>query len=500
MSTENPSRPEDAPEKYGQIPESAATADSGEQQPIELNETAAAEARLAQTPSAQPVPRVLDAEEPLVLPESMVLPEGVNLEELARSMEIPSLDSDPSAKTVAVTPEMLLAAQGGSAMATQRLDYAAERRQPTFPTEASYSASEQATVNLSERPELVPPMPNPALQPKPLDASLPPVPAPPQWEAAGDQAGQASPVAQPAQAGQARQAGPLESPVAASPNSLSAWSERTAAAEPVAAEEPAETVIGTPPSLAAAAAFGTENLGPAAEAGGAGASATAPGLAPAAIPAVAPAPPAATSPTAPQSGERPTWPGAPAPVPTKPPRSDAEVLLEGSSVVGHPASRAAWHWGGALIAVVLFPLAWYLCHAGKLRLADNLPTPRGNFVPGVDVVGLLELGGGLLALLLALLVARKSASGPFVVGIISLILGAPFLVAPGPTWDFLAPWATRLTDQSTLGANLVRFLIMDGYTGTFVLIGLAMIVVGMVAHSTRRAGRREREIISRAKR
>ncbi|WP_196716915.1 hypothetical protein [Actinomyces trachealis] len=528
MSTENPSRPEDTSEEYGQSPEPAATVGGGEQQPIKPVESAQMAAKavesFAQAPSAAAAFRTLDGDEPLVLPESMVLPEGVNLEELAQSMDIPSMESDPTAKTVAVTPELLRSAENPSSMDTQRLDSTAKHRRPLFPMEAADPSREQSTVNLTDQDEVVPPMPNPALQPEPLDASLPPVPAPPQWDPSAEtlpvnmpvgvqeaaaldtdvfptsQVGTepAQPVA-PAEAFEANSG-------AASPNSLSAWSERTAAPEPVAeANQPAETVIGMLPSLAAEASFGVGTLGLAGTASSraagladaAGAGATTPGLEPAAIPGVAPAPPA-SSPTSPSSQN--PWLSSPATVPTKQPRSDADVLLEGSSVVGRPASRAAWHWGGALIAVVLFPFAWYLCHAGKARLADNLPTPGGPFVPGVDVFGLLEVGGGLLALLVALLVARKSASGPFVVGIISLALGVPFLVLPGATWDLLAPMAIRLTDQSTLGANLVRFFIMDGYTGTFVLIGLAMIVVGVVAHSTRRAGRREREILSRAKR
>lgn len=476
MSTDNHPRPAEDPDLDGQSPEGQSPAGTVPEHDVVAG--AASEA---------------PQDEPLVLPEEMVLPRGADLEELAQSLEIPSLSSDPSAQTVAVNPQVLHAAQE-----TQPLETPASPRRALFPLEAAYPSSEQATVNLSlQRPEVVPPGANLAPAPSPEPVAAAPATEEPRWGAAA-QTVQVSP--QTAQSA-------VEQPGTGPTEHLLGTSSPGPAAPP--APGPAsEAAAGSSWGLPGSGGAGT-TAPPSTGSGtgaGTGAGTSVEGAAPvfpAPLPSAAAAghPPVAAPGGFPsQPGERPAWPGVTETVPAKERRSDADVLLEGSSVIGQPASRAAWHWGGALLALLLFPFAWYLCHAGKERLADNLPTPGGTFTPGLDVVGLVELGGGLLALLLALLVARKSASGPFLVGLVSVLLGVPFLVAPGATWDFLAPLATRLTDQSTIGANLVRFFIMDGYTGTFILLGLVMVTVGVVAHSTRRAGRREREIMARAKR
>ena len=40
----------------------------------------------------------------------------------------------------------------------------------------------------------------------------------------------------------------------------------------------------------------------------------------------------------------------------------------------------------------------------------------------------------------------------------------------------------------------------DAATGRFAVIGLALILVGVISHSSRRAGRREQEVIDRVRR
>lgn len=461
MSTDNHPRSADDPDLNGQSPEAQAPAGTGPQH----------------DGGAGPRPGA-PQEAPLVLPEETVLPRGADLEELAQSLEIPSLSSDPNAQTVAVTPQMLHPASD-----TQSLEPPAAPRRPLLPPEAAYPSSEQTTVNLSmQRPEVVPPGAHLAPAPAPAPAPTAPAAEAPLWQSAAETV----------------RVTPQTARAAVEP--LGARSAEPVPGEPVTDLTAAPPAAGSGGEAAAGSSWGlpaaADGPGTAAGTGNGVGAAASPGLggAAAAYPLIA-APGALPG----QPGERPSWPGDSKTVPAKERRNDADVLLEGSSVIGQPASRTAWHWGSALLSVMLLPFAWYLCHAGKGRLAGNLPAPGGTFTPGVDVIGLLELGGGLLALLLALLVARKSASGPFLVGLLSVLLGLPFLLAPGTTWGFLAPGAASLADQSTLGANLVRFFIMDGYTGTFVLLGLALVAVGVVAHSTRRAGRRERDIIARAR-
>ena len=58
----------------------------------------------------------------------------------------------------------------------------------------------------------------------------------------------------------------------------------------------------------------------------------------------------------------------------------------------------------------------------------------------------------------------------------------------------------RLAAQSALGADLAAYFWTDAFSGKFVVLGLFMIMVGIVSHSARRAGRREQEIINRGRR
>lgn len=362
------------------------------------------------------------------------------------------MEADPAAETVTVSPEMLRGAKE-----PEPLESTAERRRPLFTAE-DYPNDAQATVMLpTGKPEVVPPMPHPLTVSEPV-----PAPAP-------DSYGIRSPQAQ-------------DTPTEMSPAPAPPWGQ---VKEPAQPEAPKAPLAGS-----------TESSWPVQEEPSESSQATQALSVAAPSPAVAPL--AASAPAAAsQAPLRPSWPATGSASTASGPRSEADVLLEGSSVIGQPASRAPWHWGGTLVTFVLLPFAWYLSHAGKARIAENLPVPGSPYTAGVDVVGLVEVCAGMAALVVALLVARKSAAGAISVGTVSVLLGLPFVVVPHMTWDYLSSLAVRLTEQSTLGANLVRFFIMDGFSGTFLLLGVAMIMVGVVAFSTRRAGRREREILSR---
>ena len=178
------------------------------------------------------------------------------------------------------------------------------------------------------------------------------------------------------------------------------------------------------------------------------------------------------------------------------PRTEDDILLDGSSVVGRPKSRAAAHWAGVLVWVVALPLAWYLFHDGAAAAVDGA-TPLSF---GTPVAALLELGAGAVVLAIALWTASRSSLGSFVVGVISLAVGVPFLVAPAAMNDSIGPFLDRLTAHSNLGASLSSYFWADAVSGKFVAFGLFMIMVGVVSHNARRAGRREQEIIDRGRR
>ena len=177
-------------------------------------------------------------------------------------------------------------------------------------------------------------------------------------------------------------------------------------------------------------------------------------------------------------------------------RSDDDILLDGSTIVGRPASRAGAHWAGVLLSLVLLPVAWFFVHGAADVLTSTVEPHRFAFNPKA----IFELVAGLLTMSVALWTACRSSLGSIVVGALSAVLGLLFLLLPTPMNGLVGPVLDRLTAQSTLGADLAAYFWTDAYSGKFVVLGLFMVMVGVVSHSARRAGRREQEIIDRGRR
>ncbi|SDN40053.1 hypothetical protein SAMN05216355_10354 [Actinomyces ruminicola] len=177
-------------------------------------------------------------------------------------------------------------------------------------------------------------------------------------------------------------------------------------------------------------------------------------------------------------------------------RAEDDILLDGSSVVGRPKSRAAAHWAGVLVWVIALPLAWFLLHDAAATAVDGATPLRF----GVSVLALVELGIAAAALAVALWTASRSSLGSFVVGAASVLVGLPFLLAPAAMNDAIGPLLDRLTAHSQLGASLSAYWWADAISGKFIAFGLFMIMVGVVSHRARRAGRREQEIIDQGRR
>ncbi|MDO5063661.1 MAG: hypothetical protein Q4E00_01540, partial [Actinomyces bowdenii] len=200
-----------------------------------------------------------------------------------------------------------------------------------------------------------------------------------------------------------------------------------------------------------------------------------------------PAPPKAASPApAARTRDRDSDPEPTAASPES--LSERDILLEGASSLTRPPRRTASHWAGVLLALVLLPVAWFLVNDGARALTGGDATA---WPAAVSMQGVLELGAGALLLCLALLMAHRSSLGALVLGGISLLIGLPFVVAPGAVASLLGPTVERLQAHSELGEALATYAMTDGLTGRFALMGLVIIMVGLVAHTSRRAGRRE---------
>lgn len=168
---------------------------------------------------------------------------------------------------------------------------------------------------------------------------------------------------------------------------------------------------------------------------------------------------------------------------------DDDVLLAGSTVVGKPASRAAAHWGGTLLALVLFPIAWFLMHTAANALTGAL---ADGWPKVFSTAGIIELGMAIVLLIVVMATATRSSLGTFVTGITTLLIGLPFVVVPSITKQYLGDFLANMALQSRFGRILSEAILLDGVSGRLVIIGLFLIMLGVVSHSTRRAGRRER--------
>ncbi|OLO47385.1 hypothetical protein BKH31_04805 [Actinomyces oris] len=169
---------------------------------------------------------------------------------------------------------------------------------------------------------------------------------------------------------------------------------------------------------------------------------------------------------------------------------DDAILLKGASALSAPSSRVETHWAGVLVAIVLFPLAWFLVHDGAATLTGGNPSAWPS---AASPMGALEILGGTAACATALFMISRSSLGAFVVGAISTVIGLPFILMPGVTKSVLGPTVERLQAHSDLGKALSTYVMDDGLSGRFILMGVLTIMVAVVAHLARRSGQRKRD-------
>ena len=169
---------------------------------------------------------------------------------------------------------------------------------------------------------------------------------------------------------------------------------------------------------------------------------------------------------------------------------DDSILLKGASVLSAPGSRVETHWAGVLVAVVLFPLAWFLVHDGAATLTGGNPSAWPS---AASPMGALEILGGTAACAAALFMISRSSLGAFVVGAISVVVGLPFVLMPGVTKSILGSTVERLQAHSDLGRALSTYVMDDGLSGRFILMGVLTIMVAVVGHVARRSGQRTQD-------
>ena len=171
------------------------------------------------------------------------------------------------------------------------------------------------------------------------------------------------------------------------------------------------------------------------------------------------------------------------------PSSLDDELFSAAPEITEMPSRTGAHWLSFLLFLLLVPVGWYLAaDAGaRMTLADAAPMYTGV----ASIVALGEILGAIIISAILFAVARRSSLGAWLMGIVTFIVGLPWLMAPGITAASALSALTALTNTGSLGANLSHHLQASGYSGRFALLGIALIGLAYVSHSARRTGRAE---------
>ncbi len=171
------------------------------------------------------------------------------------------------------------------------------------------------------------------------------------------------------------------------------------------------------------------------------------------------------------------------------PSSLDDELFSAAPEITEMPSRTGAHWLSFLLFLLLVPVGWYLAaDAGaRMTLADAAPMYTGV----ASIVALGEILGAIIISAILFVLARRSSLGAWLMGIVTFIVGLPWLMAPGITAASVLSALTALTNTGSLGANLSHHLQASGYSGRFALLGIALIGLAYVSHSARRTGRAE---------
>ena len=174
---------------------------------------------------------------------------------------------------------------------------------------------------------------------------------------------------------------------------------------------------------------------------------------------------------------------------TKEPAGLDDELFSAAPVITEMPSRRGAHFLSLVLFLFLTPLGWYLASdaGARMTLADAAPMYTGV----ASILALGELLGAIVVAVILFATARRSSLGAWIMGVATLIVGLPWVLAPGMTASTLLASLNALSASSSLGANLSHHLQASGYSGRFAILGIVLMGVGYLSHSARRTGRAE---------
>ena len=169
-------------------------------------------------------------------------------------------------------------------------------------------------------------------------------------------------------------------------------------------------------------------------------------------------------------------------------RLDDELFSATPEITEMP-SRSGAHFLSFLLFLILVPVGWYLAADAGSRMTLSEAAPMFTGVASILALG--ELLGAIVITVILCVTARRSSLGAWFMGVITLLAGLPWVLAPGITASTMLDPLMALANTSSLGSNLAHHLQASGYSGRFALLAIVLMGLGYVSHSARRKGRAE---------
>lgn len=203
--------------------------------------------------------------------------------------------------------------------------------------------------------------------------------------------------------------------------------------------------------------------------------------------------------TSPAPEERPTAPATPAPAPLPPAPAQAYTPPAAAANPGPapvpaalvpvpPRSRIGAHVLSVLVGLVLTPVALGLLASGAQGVVGALEEAGQAAVPSIAsaAVGALLLG-------VVAVTAAGSTLGPMIGGALyGVAPGIGFLVSPETITDQTSTALDQV--EPVTGTGLTTGALILGSTGSLVVLGLSLVLVGVATHLARRAGKRSERV------
>lgn len=178
------------------------------------------------------------------------------------------------------------------------------------------------------------------------------------------------------------------------------------------------------------------------------------------------------------------------------PESLSDAIFDGATVVPVVPSRTGAHLLSLFLGLILIPAAWFLFADASARMLFPADAPVLTGQPSWVALG--EFGASIVLWVLFLLLTLRSSLGAWVWGVVLTLKGLPWLVAPGLTLTYVEPVLNWFSSNGgVVGHNFAHHVQLDGFSGRFLMMGLTLLAMAIIAVRVRRRGRAEEALRAR---